>query len=541
MFSHFKNRILSLSVLLVLAVNIGFMLWYIFVGYQDYFHSDSATKVLLAREIFDTGNYFPRDWNYVNGDLFVFFGHTFIIPLLSVLPAGYLTHALSGAIMSGLILLSVYLLAGEIGLRSWRRLLLVAITAAGISGFVAENLYGQVSYGVTFLIISFATFLGLRFLNIDGKNSYAIGILICLLFFMVFWANPKRALVAYAIPLFGAIGWLYISRAFGGREKLLLLGSYIAVGCFLGSLLYIFTLENVSNVAGTSNARWLSFELVQRNTVLTIKGIFAILGGLPIADSPLFSMAGLYGSVRFLTALMLLVLIPLTIIRATKQKKSISFLALVVTFSLAPVLSLQVMSSIPDMSDPIQSSRYLVPAILLALLLVLAQPLDFEKYPVATIFTIGVMIVFVSSAYPVLRFFGPSSNLVFGQSGQISQSRQELIHELKLEGLEYGYASYWNAGALTVLSDEDLKVRPILIHHGIPVPMRHLSSNAWYRPEAWSGPTFLLLTEQESNVLDLQRMKEFGLEVSSNFALHGYSVFVFDSNISKSLLGWDQT
>jgi hypothetical protein len=63
--------------LLILVVNFLLLSWYIFFGYQTNFHSDSAAKVLLAREIVEMGDYFPDAWNYVNGDLFVLFGQTF--------------------------------------------------------------------------------------------------------------------------------------------------------------------------------------------------------------------------------------------------------------------------------------------------------------------------------------------------------------------------------------------------------------------------------------------------------------------------------
>jgi hypothetical protein len=39
----------------LLIVSVVLMVWYIFYGYQSGFHSDSAAKVLLAREIFETG------------------------------------------------------------------------------------------------------------------------------------------------------------------------------------------------------------------------------------------------------------------------------------------------------------------------------------------------------------------------------------------------------------------------------------------------------------------------------------------------------
>jgi hypothetical protein len=44
---------------LLLAINASFLTWYVFKGYRDYFHSDSAAKVLLANEIVNTKKCFP--------------------------------------------------------------------------------------------------------------------------------------------------------------------------------------------------------------------------------------------------------------------------------------------------------------------------------------------------------------------------------------------------------------------------------------------------------------------------------------------------
>lgn len=110
-----KQDLLKIADILMFALllaNIAFLFWYVFVGYQTNFHSDSAAKALLAREIYETKSYFPKEWNHVNSDLFVVFGHLFIIPLLAFMPAGFTAHAISGAIFSCLILHGVWLITG---------------------------------------------------------------------------------------------------------------------------------------------------------------------------------------------------------------------------------------------------------------------------------------------------------------------------------------------------------------------------------------------------------------------------------------------
>ena len=145
------NSKLTLSTIILIYSTI-WMIWYSFFGYQSLFHSDSAAKVLLANEIYITGNFFPKDWNYVNGDLFILFGHVFIIPFIGVLKTSFLAHAISSIALGALIIIGVYIVCKQANLSTNRATGITAIFAAGISGFVAENLYGQGSYGAIFCI-----------------------------------------------------------------------------------------------------------------------------------------------------------------------------------------------------------------------------------------------------------------------------------------------------------------------------------------------------------------------------------------------------
>ena len=56
-------------------------------------------------------------------------------------------YSISGLFSSGLILAGVYLVSGIVSEKTSNRIIVVAIFASGLSGFTAENLYGQASYG----------------------------------------------------------------------------------------------------------------------------------------------------------------------------------------------------------------------------------------------------------------------------------------------------------------------------------------------------------------------------------------------------------
>lgn len=532
-------KIADIFMFALLLANIVFLFWYVFVGYQINFHSDSAAKALLAREIYETKSYFPKEWNHVNSDLFVVFGHLFIIPLLAFMPAGFTAHAISGAIFSCLILHGVWLITGLTPISARRRIAVVAVFASGISSIIAENLYGQVSYGVVLLLCCYLIYFTSKYLSSDDTKRFKWSLLLVILFSLVYWANPKRAVVTYSLPLIISLAWLILSTDASNRRGLLKLASLGLIGAAAGSILHMMTISEVNNISGVSNARWLPYELIARNITLSLKGVYAQLGGLPLADAPLFSTSGLYAGMRFGIASLVIVLVPIAISRAVNnQRDTLKFFALFAATSMLLTLSLQIMTTIPDMNDPIQSSRYMVPGAMLCFIILLTSELRWHRPPAWAISVSLISIVFASSAYHNFRQT-TSNPETLAQPGQINPRKESLAKFLSQNKLHYGYATYWNAGALTVFSNEQSKVRQIQIKDGIPMPMRHLSSNRWYRPAAWQGKTFLLLHENETKLVNWQLMKQMGAMYEKLYRIDEFSIFVFPANIARDLPGWD--
>lgn len=534
------KKLLTGGVSLLLLVNIAFMLGYIFIWYQNYFHSDSAAKVLLAKEIFDTGYFFHLDWNYVNSDLFVLFGHVFIIPLLPFIPAGFTAHAISGSVFAALILWGVWLVSGIGNIPLWQRLTAVAVIASGISGFMTENLYGQVSYGAVFFFCLYIVYFSDKTLTTQGKWKIFWSILLIIILTLAYWANPKRAFVTYGLPLFLALGWLVFINNKKDNRKYSILIIVALIGATIGSLLHIQTIKEVSNHLGAGNARWLPIEGVLTNIGLTFKGLFAQLGGLLPANTSLFTLGGLYAGFRFVVATTALIVIPIafkrTMVQGTDRMK---LFALFGIFAFGLLMFMQITTTIPDMTDPIQSSRYLVPGLLLGILILTMNPVQWSHQP--SLFTMSVVLVsftFVTSGYHTYRLSTINSQHL-GQPLQINTDRFEMVDFLKKNNLRYGYASYWNAGSLTVLSDGEVKIRQIVLNNGMPTPMRHLSSNRWYRQSAWQGKSFLMLHQSEIPLLDIEKLMRLGLQSTEKLNYKNFSIYVFPENIAAKLPGWD--
>lgn len=539
------QRIVMTGAVVLLLFNLACLIWYLFFGYQAFIHSDSAVKVLLAKEIFDSGQIFPDAWNYVNGDLFVVFGHLFIVPLLYWIQPGFTAHALAGVGTTFFILLSVWLLLREIGVSRLGSIILVSLVTSGFSGFMIENLYGQVSYGLVICIANFLLYFCIRYLKSANNRGRWPLLAVFLLTVVAIWSNPLRGGVVYIVPLIGALFFtLYSDESQVNRPKYILLLLILIISFFVGAYFHRTVLTSVNNIQGASAARWLSYEQMQQNFSHLMKGIFAILGGSVKAGNSITSIAGIYEAIRLCASLVLIFLMPISLSRLIQNgdfpKKIVAIFGFI---ALGITIFIQVFTTVPDMNDPVQSSRYLVPSLFLISLLVFIIPFSsagYENNHILRFMVYGLVIVNIGSAYP--NFF--RSNLsgdILAQPGQVSDSRKEIIKFLISNDLHYGYAAYWSAGVNSVLSDGDVLIRQVSIEQGIPMPMRHLSSNSWFKAEAWSGKTFLMLTSEESTRVNWVKMRELGVEVDKVLNAFGFKIYVFKSNIASVLPGWDRS
>jgi hypothetical protein len=259
----------------LLFINLVLLVVYQFVTFQLELHSDSAVKVLLANEIYQSGEFFPKDWFYANGDVYAFFSHTLAIPLIPLLMTGFATHALTGLLISLLMLLMTWLLLRELPFRRWHRLAVLCFFASGVSSLMAENLYGQATYGFIIMLNLANVVVALRWVrNFGGRASFDWRSLIGLavLSLLVSWNNPKRAVVMLVVPFLASCCAVAATRLSGTRLSFASLKTvpefWVSLahvtGFVIGSLCF-FALMNrpINNVDAAAQASWLASDAIR--------------------------------------------------------------------------------------------------------------------------------------------------------------------------------------------------------------------------------------------------------------------------------------
>lgn len=518
---------------LLLALNLVLLGIYLFSSYKGYFHSDSAVKSLLAQDMHETSSFFPPGWNYVNKDLMVIFGQLGIWPLLFFAANTYTLYAISSVFVATCILASVWWFTGLLDGRSWQRVLSLAVLAGGMSATVAEDIFGQGSYGVVLMFTCLLAVMAWKSMSASGRPRMIWWGLFFLLLSLVSWSNPQRSAASYVLPLFCGLA-LHVWGP-GWRSRVpasLQVAALTILGLGTGSVLSVVTLARVNSVAGAGAAKWLSFDGMVDNAAGTLQGMIGLLGGMPVANGDVLSAGGVYDALRLVVALVMIVLIGRKMVAlCTSTSGRARFVGGLVAALALCFIFLQVTTTVPDMSDPIRSARYLDPAVVIGVMIVLSS-ISGAKTRVSGLLVVALALSLVTNS--MVR--ASPDSLIY--SGRTNIKRDALVAELRSMGLHYGYATYWNAGALTVLSGGDVKVRQVTIYGGLPIPMRHLSSDRWYEPEAWKGEVFLLLEDKDLAALDWGALTRYAGQPTRERKIDDKTVVVFAENLSARLPNW---
>jgi hypothetical protein len=545
-----NGRLFERGLTLLIGLNILLLVFYLVIDYQLVFHSDSAVKNLLAQEIRDTGQYFPRDWNYVNGDLWVLNTHTVIVPLLHWMRNGFLAHAISDLVSAALILHSSWLLTGLLEQSRRARLTGMAVLSAGMSLIMAEHIYGQAAYGSLYYL---ACYLLVAYWSLSQARGWRVlpwAAATAALTALVFWTNPQRALLFYGLPLLAAgalqqaLAWR-AARAAGQAPPWCQARAIgvVLLGLIAGSALSVHTLKQVNNHVGLTVIHWLDFNGMTHNLLAVLEGLTGLFDGLPRADGTVASLAGAYAALRLLGALLLVGLLPWGVYRALRPQPGPRQLVVVFAgVAFAVNLFMMLTTSLADMSAPTASVRYLVPALLLMLLILVSLVVDRQAPAPLSPLVRGAGL----AAVALLATSAPSSylfpyNEVAGMPHHgllLKTPGQQLGDYLQQQGLHYGYATFWNAGSITVLSDGAVRVRSVAVERELPMPLHKLNSNRWYTPAAWQGPTFLLLRDSELAALNQPLLASYAGQPR---LLHyqDFTILVYPGNLAATLPGWD--
>lgn len=535
-----KNDFLKLEnyekVLIVFSI-LSFVLVakYIFGGSIPGFNSDTATANILAREQMLTGQFFPKDWIYVDGPWTLFL-NVLIVPL-SVFTKKQLLLRSIAVLIQTFILIAVLIGFSKKILKDRTWIIYTSIIFSGISSYTLENLFGQAAYANTLIFTVVLFMLFAHSIDSEMRINYkklAIG---CLVLYITCLSGFRQVAI-FLLPFCFSVLFVlaYENKYYDNKEKLALFKrttTWIAVTMLtviFGFLSFKIILSFTNCNQGSSNPMMFAnsdFKNISAHMWNFIGGLFYIFGY--DKNAPLFSLVGIINVVKIFSSIALTFVLPMLLtnkfrdLELNVQRLIVyswsSFLIVVVMFIFCDVIGVD-----------FTTIRYLQPNLIFQIILssIYIKNYIFSRNFVNRILALWIMLVFLLAS--VANTYAVSTNYEW-----INEDIEELKQVLKEEKLTFGYASYWNAYRYSVYFDFDPEVVAI---SGMPVgPFYHLTSKRFYRSDYYSGKTFIMLSSKDLDAgLTVDVLKvQFGNPVKV-LQTAEHQIVIFDYNISERFI-----
>ena len=113
-----------------------------------------------------------------------------------------------------------------------------------------------------------------------------------------------------------------------------------------------------------------------------------------------------------------------------------------------------------------------------------------------------------------------------------SPPQQGLAEVLKSNDLHCGYASYWNASATTLFSDNEVRVRAVTFDDDLYI-FNWFYNSAWYEEEA----NFVVTSDDDPNGITPDNIVSIAGVPNDTLYFDSYTILIYNYDISSYLRG----
>ena len=523
-----------LVTILIGLFTIVVILYYIFFPSRGYFHADSTDTLMWAESFIDARWIYNTDFAYAA--YFLFGGSLLMMPFIGIFGVSMLAHVLGMGLFYLIFYAAILFFCRSMKVSwMWSVLIGFVISFGVASGEkIREIFYGHVIYyslGILFVLIG----LGLLFrmeeklqLWIEEKKKSKLILYLILgpLFFLLASINGIQSITIFVVPVLGAF---VIERLLDGSKPLfakentpgIIASGLVLIGSIIGIFFYSLLAKEVSQ--GYADAY--SVFSAPHEWILNINRLlehwFTLIGVDVVYGDPIKSIEGLFNLIRILFGF-IIVFIPFTaVINYSKLPNSKVRVVIITHWILSSLIILGyifgLLSSASWRLSPILASSIIASVVYLHSLF---QQVNTKRF--AILFMMPLVLFGMVTSYIIIKM-PHDYNLENGHS-----DGYYLARELEKLDLTYGYATFWRANLITVVSDSKVKVRSITADYEI----YHFQSQlSWYQEQEGVDRYFVLLNHSEYR--NVYTAPWFELE-HTKVVLYGpqtYYVLIFSQNI----------
>ncbi|MFA5006578.1 MAG: hypothetical protein WC509_03810 [Candidatus Izemoplasmatales bacterium] len=514
---------------LVFALSLAVVVYYVLGPAEGYFHSDSTDTIFWAEASYVSGMAVNPDFNYaailpIGGNLLMGIWMPFFGTSMTTQALGMLSFLV--VLAAALLFFFRSMRFGWTGTLFYAGLVLLALSA---TDKLREMFWGHVIYYsiyVVFLLVGFGLLARLE--RTGAVRSWKTWVLLGALFaYAALVAIDGLQLVFIVlVPIGGAIA---AERYFDYRRPLAakanlpvwIVLATIAVGALTG--LRILAALKHGQVAGYADA-WYAITPIStwREHLEKIPEHWITLlgGGVPTDPAATFIVAENFASLGFSLFLAVFPLLSLVVFRKAGtlfKVFAVQHFALSVLIFLACVFGS--LGAANWRWIPVVAS-----ALILTVLTIRELSAQFSAPRFAVPFALVLLAFAALNAIEIARM-----DADYGRDNRY----HVLAAELAERGLTYGYADFWIAQAVTVVSDGEVRVRSVNVDatNGL-TPYYYQSAFSWYEAQEGVDRYFVVMTTAGYNQLRASDMyDEIVPHWVETFSVEGYSILVFNENV----------
>ncbi len=519
------------------AFSLAAVLYYTIWPAEGYLHSDCTDTIYWAEASVDAGAVFNPDFNYAA--LLPFSAGIWLVPLISIFGVTMGVHVAGMVIFVLLFFASLLFVCRSMGW-SWSFTFVCTgsmMLLLSSSDKMREIMWGHVIYyslGLLILFVGIGLLLRMckNFENQKVKKAAVYAVLL-FVFMMLGATNGMQCIAIYTLPIIGAIA---ADIFFNSKEKIVskynryfLLGFVVIAASTLVGLALLSALKG-DIVAGYAEAYSLLDDISKWIThLLDFNESYLSLFGIVIQDgASLSSMDTITNIIKIVVAFGILVL-PFVLVFSYKKIEDrpvrillwahIVVSAVIMVGFICGRLSAGNWRLIPMVGTSIMASF----ATVRFMFTQKENPFVWRRFAsVVLCLPIICSLLNAKTISDMPKDYGRDNEL-------------HTVADFLLENeLEYGYATFWNSQAITLIADSQTKVRSVNVHYADGVtPYHYQSNNKWFEDQEGVEKYFVLLTAHEVSIISNNAEWQENLEKNhiETLVCGDFRIFVFDRNI----------
>jgi hypothetical protein len=531
--------------------------YYILFPSRGYFHSDCADTLYWAQASYDAKALFNHEFKYAS--LLPFGGSLLMLPWISWFGVSMTTQTIGMLLFLVLFTAAVIFLFRTFGWNAKWIASLVAILLAllSLSEKSREIFWGHIIYySLTLLFVIVGLALALRAWShsgmalADGMAAGGIGTVaganprsahlrrfwtystLLFIWFLLCSTNGIQAIAVFAVPLiFALLSQWFFQGVFDGRKVVKALdspeykrGNLLVLLMLTGSLLgLVLGLLLAGGIQALYENGYSTFSASTQwvNNLSMLMQHWALLMGVQTTRGEFFiSRDGILDLIK-LGACLLTWIVPLLMLMMYRRIKDRAIRVLVLAHwgLTAVILFAYIFGSLATAAwrlTPIVGSSIM-------LCVVFAKWLT-EETGARRFLVLTVLPLALASLVSLVTLVRMPPD--FGQDRGLFKMRDFLAEQ----ELSYGYATFWNANSITVLSNSRIKIRSVEIDEDQIIPYYYQGSRSWYEDQDGQERYFLLLTPDEYGSW-IERDPALAREAIATLDESGFVVLIFKNNI----------